>query len=78
MPAFNSARQARSASGVILYPWAARRRSRLKGFDWDVMNRLHEKGYITDPVGKAKSVVFTAEEMDRSRRLLEQLFCKAE
>jgi hypothetical protein len=20
-----------------------------KGFDWDAMNRLHEKGYITDP-----------------------------
>jgi hypothetical protein len=30
-----------------------------KGFDWDAMHRLHEKGYITDPVGKAKSVVFT-------------------
>jgi hypothetical protein len=24
------------------------------------MARLHEKGYITDPVGKAKSVVFVA------------------
>jgi hypothetical protein len=24
-----------------------------KGFDWDAMNRLHEKGYISDPVGKA-------------------------
>ena len=21
-----------------------------KGFDWDAMNRLHEKGYISDPV----------------------------
>jgi hypothetical protein len=30
-----------------------------KGFDWDAMHRLHEKGYISDPVGKAKSVVFT-------------------
>jgi hypothetical protein len=28
-----------------------------KGFDWDAMNRLHEKGMITDPVSKAKSVV---------------------
>jgi len=26
-----------------------------KGFDWDAMNRLHEKGYITDPRGKAKA-----------------------
>jgi ribosomal protein S18 acetylase RimI-like enzyme len=24
-----------------------------KGFDWDALNRLHEKGYISDPVGKA-------------------------
>ena len=28
-----------------------------KGFDWDAMGRLHEKGLISDPVGKAKSVV---------------------
>ena len=27
-----------------------------KSFDWESMARLHEKGYITDPVGKAKSV----------------------
>jgi hypothetical protein len=26
-----------------------------KSFDWDAMGRLHEKGYISDPVGKAKS-----------------------
>jgi hypothetical protein len=30
-----------------------------KGFDWEAMNRLHEKGFISDPRGKAKSVVFT-------------------
>jgi Domain of unknown function (DUF6429) len=34
-----------------------------KGFDWDAMNRLHEKGYISDPVGKAKSVVFTEDDV---------------
>ena len=28
-----------------------------KGFDWDTMNRLHKKGFISDPKGKAKSVV---------------------
>jgi hypothetical protein len=27
-----------------------------KTFDWDAMNRLHEKGFISDPVGRAKSV----------------------
>ena len=30
-----------------------------KGFDWDALDRLHEKGFISDPVGKAKSVAFT-------------------
>ena len=28
-----------------------------KGFDWDAMNRLHEKGYISNPISKAKSVI---------------------
>ena len=28
-----------------------------KMFDWNAMNRLHQQGYITDPVGKAKSVL---------------------
>lgn len=47
-----------------------------KGFDWDAMNRLHEKGYISDPRSKAKSVVFTAAGLDLSEKLLEKLFCK--
>jgi hypothetical protein len=47
-----------------------------KGFDWEAMNRLHERGYITDPRGKAKSVVFTEEGFERAQRLLEALFSK--
>lgn len=47
-----------------------------KGFDWDSMDRLHQKGWITDPVGKARSVSFTDEGLQRSERLLEQLFGK--
>jgi|ERR1700736_5979955 hypothetical protein len=27
-----------------------------KGHDWDALNRLHAKGFIGDPLGKAKSV----------------------
>jgi hypothetical protein len=27
-----------------------------EGFDWEVIKRLHEKGFISDPRGKAKSV----------------------
>ena len=47
-----------------------------KGFDWDAMDRLHQQGYITDPRGKAKSVAFTEEGLERSERLLEELFGK--
>lgn len=45
-----------------------------KGFDWDSMNRLHERGYISDPVGKAKSVAFTENGLKESERLLIELF----
>jgi len=27
-----------------------------KGFAWDILDRLHEKGYIDNPKSKAKSV----------------------
>jgi hypothetical protein len=47
-----------------------------KGFDWDAMGRLHEKGMIDDPVGKAKSVMFTEEGLRRSRELFEAMFTK--
>ena len=45
-----------------------------KGFDWDVMDRLHERGYISDPRSTAKSVMFTEEGLERSQQLLETLF----
>lgn len=47
-----------------------------KGFDWEAMNRLHEKGMISDPVGKAKSVVFTEEGRQRSEDLFKGMFIK--
>lgn len=47
-----------------------------KGFDWKAMDRLHEKGFISDPHGRAKSVVFTPEGFARSEELLEELFGK--
>jgi Domain of unknown function (DUF6429) len=49
-----------------------------KGFDWDAMDRLFEKGYITDPRGKAKSVIFTDEGLQRAEQLLAELFGKRE
>jgi hypothetical protein len=47
-----------------------------KAFDWEVMGRLHQKGYISNPVGKAKSVVFTEEGLRESERLFNTLFCR--
>ena len=47
-----------------------------KGFDWAVMNRLHEKGYITAPVSKAHSVLLTEQGARKSERLLEALFSR--
>ena len=45
-----------------------------KGFGWEAMNRLHEKGFISDPRGKAKSVACTAEGLIEARQLLKELF----
>jgi len=43
-----------------------------KGIDWDVSNRLHEKGFILDPKNKNKSVVFTED----GYKLCKELFRK--
>jgi hypothetical protein len=47
-----------------------------KSFDWDAMNRLHTKGFISDPVGRAKSVVLTDTGLEEAKRLFEELFAK--
>ena len=47
-----------------------------KGFDWAAMGRLHDKGYITHPVGSDKSVLFTEEGLRESVRLLGTLFSR--
>jgi hypothetical protein len=48
-----------------------------KGKNWDSMDRLHEKGYISDPASKAKSVIMTEEGVRRARELFEKHFAKA-
>jgi hypothetical protein len=45
-----------------------------KAFDWDAMDRLHDKGFIGDPKNKAKSVVLTDEGLARSAQLFKRLF----
>ena len=47
-----------------------------KSHDWDVMNRLHDKDYILDPVNKTKSVRLTDEGLQESERLFNKLFTK--
>lgn len=47
-----------------------------KGFDFRVMDRLHEKGFIENPVNENKSVTLTEKGMAESRRLFELLFMK--
>jgi hypothetical protein len=47
-----------------------------KQIDWEVTNRLHEKGLICDPAGKTKSVVFTDEGLKKSEELFKTLFVK--
>jgi hypothetical protein len=47
-----------------------------KGFDWDSLDRLHAKGLISDPKGKAKSVVLSEEGMARSEALFLEWFAK--
>ncbi len=45
-----------------------------KGHDWGALNRLHEKGFISDPRSKAKSVVLTDEGLEQSRALFKKHF----
>jgi len=45
-----------------------------KGHDWEALNRLHRKGMILNPIGKAKSVVLTDQGLAESKRLFRELF----
>jgi hypothetical protein len=47
-----------------------------KGFDWETLKRLYEKGYISNPVGKAKSVGMTEEGFLKAKELFEKYFIK--
>ena len=47
-----------------------------KGMDWDLLDILYQKGWIFDPVGKQKSVVFTEEGVELATKFLEKHFGK--
>jgi len=45
-----------------------------KGHDWDALNRLHEKGFISDPKNKNKSVALSEEGARKSEELFFKFF----
>ncbi|WP_048987271.1 DUF6429 family protein [Burkholderia cenocepacia] len=47
-----------------------------KSFDWAALNRLHEKGFIHNPVSRAKSVGLTDEGLREAERLFRQHFVR--
>jgi hypothetical protein len=47
-----------------------------KGFDWGVLARLHEAGLITQPAGRAKSVLLTDEGLAKARAAFDRLFVR--
>jgi hypothetical protein len=47
-----------------------------KGHDWEALNRLHQREYISNPATKAKSVVLTEAGAKRSKQLFEKYFVK--
>jgi hypothetical protein len=47
-----------------------------KSFQWETMDRLYEKGYISDPQSKAKSVVMTDEGYREAEESFRKLFAE--
>lgn len=45
-----------------------------KGFDFETMNRLHEHGFISNPMNKKKSIWLTTEGMKRGKEGADRLF----
>lgn len=45
-----------------------------KGHDFETMDRLHERDYISDPKGRTKSVALTEEGEKRSKELFVKYF----
>ena len=45
-----------------------------KTVDWEVMDRLHERGLISNPASRGKSVVLTDEGLAEAERAARKLF----
>ncbi len=47
-----------------------------KSFEWETMDRLHERGWISDPKTNAKSVAMTEVGYRKAEELFQRLFGK--
>lgn len=47
-----------------------------RAFDQATMDRLHKKGYISDPKSKALSIVLNEEGLSQAKELFERFFAK--
>jgi hypothetical protein len=59
---------------ALLATFSSDNGSAWKGFDFEIMNRLHEYGFISDPVNKKKSIWLMAEGLERGRQIADRLF----
>lgn len=48
-----------------------------KSHDWGVLDKLYEKGYISDPKTTAKSIVLTESGVQKSKELFNKYFSSA-
>ena len=49
-----------------------------KQINWEITDRLFEKGLICNPVGKSKSVIFTDKGLEAANATLSKHFAKPE
>jgi len=60
---------------LTMFPEAGGTRA-WKGHAWEALDRLHAKGYISDPKSKAKSVWMRDEGLQQARELFERHFAR--
>ncbi len=59
---------------ALLVAYSSDKGNAWKGFDFEIMNRLHDQGLISDPVNRNKSIWLTEEGLERGRQLADRLF----
>jgi len=59
---------------ALLVTFSADNGNTWKGYDFEITNRLHEHGFVRDPVNKSKSIWLTPEGMERGRQIADRLF----